>query len=655
MQPTRSGLILCCLAALIVLLGGCALPGVRPGAQRVPAENPLVTQARAVEKTGDHARAAALFAEAARQSGPKERAIYSLAAAESLLMAGQIGEATRVLSGVDTARLDRGGLVRTRILTARLALAAGKPAEAASSIGPPPALDLGAELQRAYYSTQADARRSSGNPLGSSRALVDLDRWLQDPQARRDNQLAIIRLLAALPESQLQSVLGTAEGEYAGWVELALLLRQHATDPQALRASLEAWKLKYPKHPADRELLGQYVDRLAGALQYPHQVAVLLPSNGQYAEVAGALSDGLLAAYYHQPQGSRPLLRFYNTSDTQSILPQLHRAVQDGADFVLGPLQKEGVTELAHAGALPVPVLALNSVDLAAPPPSRLFQYGLPPEDEARLVAERAWLDGARRALALTPAGAWGERLLGAFSERFRQLGGTVVGQAVYDPAENDFSETLRKLLNLNESEERHRRLERLLGQRLEFEPRRRQDAEFLFLGANVASARKIRPQLQFHRAADLPVYATSSVYSGSPDPQNDLDLEGVRFPDMPWLLLDQPGDPLSHSALLGMLPRCRGALARICAMGMDSFRLIPQLARLQLSPAESIEGSTGVLWMDSLRQVHRRLPWARFRQGVLQVLGYPAASALPAIPLPAAAPPATQAPPGPPGPAART
>jgi len=62
----------------------------------------------------------------------------------------------------------------------------------------------------------------------------------------------------------------------------------------------------------------------------------------------------------------------------------------------------------------------------------------------------------------------------------------------------------------------------------------------------------------------------------------------------------------------------------------MDSYRLIPQLEHLQLSAAEAFEGATGMLWVDALRQIHRRLPWARFRRGVPQVLGYP-----PALPSP--------------------
>ena len=70
----------------------------------------------------------------------------------------------------------------------------------------------------------------------------------------------------------------------------------------------------------------------------------------------------------------------------------------------------------------------------------------------------------------------------------------------------------------------------------LEFEPRRRQDIDIVFMAAFPAGARQLMPQLAFHHGADLPVHATSHVWSGVPDPANDRDLDGVVFGDMPWL-----------------------------------------------------------------------------------------------------------------------
>ncbi len=70
-------------------------------------------------------------------------------------------------------------------------------------------------------------------------------------------------------------------------------------------------------------------------------------------------------------------------------------------------------------------MLALNQIEGAAP--AQLYQFALAPEDEARQAAERASLDGHTRALAMVPAGAWGARQLQAFTDRFQELGGTVI------------------------------------------------------------------------------------------------------------------------------------------------------------------------------------------------------------------------------------
>ena len=165
--------------------------------------------------------------------------------------------------------------------------------------------------------------------------------------------------------------------------------------------------------------------------------------------------------------------------------------------------------------------------------------------------------------------------------------------------------------------------MQRLLGKKLEFEPPRRQDANFIFLVAKAQKARQIRPQLQFHHAADLPVYTTSHVFSGRLSTREDLDLEGVRCPDAPWLLVAEGDTPLSRESLAELMPESDDHYQRLYAMGIDSFRLLPNLARLQSNPKEMLEGKTGNLYLDRINQVHRQLVWAEMRSGVPQVLGY--------------------------------
>merc|ERR1712000_3169 len=76
-----------------------------------------------------------------------------------------------------------------------------------------------------------------------------------------------------------------------------------------------------------------------------------------------------------------------------------------------------------------------------------------------------------------------------------------------------------------------------LLRESTEFEPRRREDADWVFLVALPQQGRMIKPALAFNFANDLPVYATSHVFSGVVNSLKDRDLNGVRFCDVPWLL----------------------------------------------------------------------------------------------------------------------
>jgi outer membrane PBP1 activator LpoA protein len=621
MQPIRHGTLVASLLALVVLAAGCA-PSItqRP---LEPAEDPLARQARELARTGEPLRAAEILLELARSAEPRAAAVYRLSGAEYLLQAGRADQAGSVLDAVDPSALDSEGRLRLRMARAAIELRAGRPEAAIAALGPAPDPSASPALKRRYYGILADTARLAGNYWESARALAELDRWIDDPRARVDNQIAILQSLAGLPERTAADLRQTAGAVMTGWLDLALLIRRNAADPDALRPALGDWRQRHPAHPAEPALIDAYLDRFLGRYRKPDQVAVLLPLRGPFAEAAQALADGILAAYYDQPAERRPALRVYDSTDPADTWPQFQKALDEGADVVLGPLQKESVAQLARAGELPVPVLALNRVDLDSAPPPSLFQFGLVPEEEARLAAERAWLSGHRRAVVLWPEGDWGQRLLEAFRDRFESLGGLVVESRSYPPAENDFSEPIRALLNLDASEARHRDLQRLFGQRLEFEPRRRQDADLVFLAANVVNARKIRPQLQFHHAADLPVYATSHVFSGRPAPGSDVDLEGVRFPDMPWLLVEDPGADLSLDAMASVLPGSRDRYQRFYPMGVDSYRLIPHLARLQFSPRESLDGVTGVLSLDSLNRVNRRLLWARFEDGVPRVEGY--------------------------------
>jgi hypothetical protein len=293
------------------------------------------------------------------------------------------------------------------------------------------------------------------------------------------------------------------------------------------------------------------------------------------------------------------------------VWEQYQRAIAAGAQMVIGPLHKDAVQSLLQSGSLEVPVLALNQTETGVHP--SLYQFGLAPEDEARQVAERARWDGHSGAVALIPEGAWAERVYSAFAARWTELGGAILEVQRFPAQQVDFGAIIQSLLNLDDSHNRERALTRLLGRALEFEPRRRQDADFVFLLARPQEARQIKPQLRFHHAADLPVYTTSYGYAGHVDENRDQDMNGIRFCDMPWILAAEETQPRLHAELARHWPADLQRNPRLYALGIDAYQLLPFLQQPGL---RYLNGVTGVLSVDQDLRIHRELRWAQMRRG---------------------------------------
>jgi outer membrane PBP1 activator LpoA protein len=330
-----------------------------------------------------------------------------------------------------------------------------------------------------------------------------------------------------------------------------------------------------------------------------------------------------MAAWYQQPPDHRPQLRFYDSSRLEDILQTYQQAVLQGAQRVVGPLNKDAVNMLMQMESLPQPVLALNQVEDQEAHQPNLYQFGLAPEDEAEQVAERAWLEGHQRALILTPIGNWGDRIGERFRQRWQTLGGQVLESQRYNAAENDFSQPIRLLLNIDESRARALALKRLLGRQLEANARRRQDADFIFLAALPQKGRQLGPQLKFHHGGDLPIYATSHIYSGVEDNELNRDLGHINFVDTPWLLEDERGNALSRNQLQKLMPGVKGQYARLYAMGIDSYNLLTNLEPLREQPGRTFSGKSGTLYLDTHNRLHRLLAWANMQQGKASIIGY--------------------------------
>jgi hypothetical protein len=599
---------------LAALLAGCS-SGIRPPSPGV--DERLQQQAQALEAAGDFQGAAQVYLQAAAQAAVPRNYQLQLLAADSLVRGADTERARQLLEGIPEAQRVGATGQHYTLTQAAIALAEQHPDQVLAILATAPA---DAAYLPDYYRLRAGAQLQNSRYFLSARERVQLDPLLTDPEARLENQFAIWSALNSLTDGELQELRTAPPPDtLSGWMELVELTRLYLQQPEALAEVIPHWQQRYTGHPAGVAFIAKLLETMQVAGKPPEHIALLLPLGGGLASAAAAVRDGIIAAYYDTPEASlRPQLSIYDSGDTpDTALAAYQQAVAAGAGFVIGPLRKNAIELLATQPQLSVPTLALNQSETPGLTTPGLYQFGLAPEDEAREVARLAWRDGHTRCIALLPDDDWGERVYAAFAEEWQQLGGVILETARYDSKQTDHGRIISAVLNLDSSKERHQRLTRQLGQQLEFEPRRRQDVDFVFLLASPGQARLIRPQLSFYHATALPVYATSRVYSGHPDASKDADMNGIVFCDMPWEL--ETGSHWEHlqRAIDTHWPGQANRYGRLYALGIDAFRVIPYISELGGGMFGSYHGVTGNLSMDSSGQISRTLRCARFRQGL--------------------------------------
>lgn len=457
-------------------------------------------------------------------------------------------------------------------------------------------------------------------------ATVLLDRYMQastDPEARRTYGRLIWRGLSRAREPlSLENLPAGVSPAVRGWIALGRVGQSAWQDPYGFEQRLDAWASRFAGHPAEAHLLEEIHAEHQRRFAYPFHVALLLPLSGRHQGSAEAVRDGFLAGVYqHRAYRTAPRVTIHDTgSDPETAVQAAREAVRDGAGIIVGPLTKEALAAVNRADGIDIPILGLNyldAIDMAHARPT-LMQFGLLPEDEANQVAERSIAEGYNRGVALVPDNDFGLRMIAAFRARFEELGGELLTVQRYQPGQADYSTQIMRMLNLDESRLRHQQLRSIVGQTLEFEPRRRQDVDFIFLAATTDEARLIRPQLRFHQAINLPVYATSHVYRPG---QPDRDLDGIRFADMPWMLAPDSVGRDIRDTVAQLWPGRFERTGRLYALGFDAFRLVPLVANADPALHNPLPAMTGLLSVDEYQRIRRDLYWARFAGGQPRLL----------------------------------
>ncbi|NEV61995.1 penicillin-binding protein activator [Thiorhodococcus minor] len=582
-------------APLLIAIGvsGCAVAPIQDESVILaPVSSAELSRARSLESQGKSGDAAKLYLSLASQAQPPAKAQLQIKAAQAYSASGRSAEAERTISAISRQSLTPGQQQLLLLTQAELALTADRPKDAIKSLERMRATSLPQDLKAKRLGMLASAQRLDNDAIAAAETLNALDGLQDDRKARLDNQVSLVSTLGLLSQSQLQTLARQGRGAMKGWAEVALLTQGSGADPGQLDSRYRQWKRSHSGHPALADLGRAYAETLSGGYAAGDRVTIMLPRSGRFAAAAKVVRDGIEAASRLDSGGNRPTLSFVDSTNAGRMRGLHASAAEKGASYAIGPLEKPAVDKLLATGSLPIPTLALNQAtrDRRA---SNLYQFSLSPENEAAQAASKGAAMGAKRALILYPSGAWGDRLANAFRQQWRNLGGTIAGQATYNPAWSTYDKTLDKLFSGT-------------------------DYDLTFFVATNAMARKIYPQVSKSAPHPAPVISTSHVYTGTVKP-GDKVLEGLYFVDIPWILDTGSTGPLSRRAAKGAATS--SPLARLYAMGIDAYRVAPRLTALASNPGAYYPGQTGGLAIDSLGHVTRQLKLGQFTAGGIRLV----------------------------------
>jgi len=597
------------LICLSFVLGACQSTGVGSWGS-APGEG----RAARLAANGDHREAAVAYNTLASEAADSEKDRLTMLAVEQWLDAGDAARARSAFRLVP-----RQSIASLRWLwntnSAALSLYAGEPDDALSILEPMSRESLTQNHRLRVEALRADAWIQKRDPARAIELMTQRESWLTGRRSIEQNRW---RLWQGLLVSEAQVLRASAEltldDEVKGWLSLGSLAASTGQQGIGWANGAVRWRETHSGHPAmliiDRM---QLPDELI--LDYPHRIALLLPLSGRTAAAGNAIQNGFMGAYFSTVAGldDPQTVRIYDVSNEGGASAAYATAVADGAEFVIGPLLKNNVVALANDILVPVPILTLNYLPENTLAPPGLYQFALAPEDEARSAAVRALADGHTRAVALVPNNDWGRRVLTSFSTEFEALGGTLLDYRSYTPGNPDYSNTIEDLMALSGSVRRYQRLRANIGAPLQFDPRRRQDSEFIFLAADAPAGRLLKSQLKFHYSGDLPVYSTSSIYAM--DGRSNSDLNGIMFADTPWIVAPQSW--IEHlPSLFGEYWPEERRMGRLHAMGYDAYQLIASLYAAHSGSMMEVDGATGKLHLDADGRVRRKLAWAQFQRG---------------------------------------
>lgn len=316
-------------------------------------------------------------------------------------------------------------------------------------------------------------------------------------------------------------------------------------------------------------------------------VAVILPlKSDTLGRQADAVRRGVQAAAANKE--GLPVVVHATADDAKEIQAVYEKAVNEGAQAVIGPLSRSAVTALTRTGKVRVPTLALNAPDGESVMPRNLFTFGLQVDAEAKQLARMASRKGLKRALIVSVDTAVSSRIAQAFKDEWTELGGAITEVYPYSGEQAQLSK-LRERIQATQ-------------------------ADAVVLALDSSRARMARPYI----SGGVSVFATSLAYTSN-DPLENFELDGVVFLDMPWVLLPDHPAVITYNQVATFTSL---ESQRFYALGIDAYRIAMELVKPMLKiDEEPLDGVTGLVVRGENQRFTRELTPAEFHNGVARAL----------------------------------
>ncbi|WP_417579740.1 penicillin-binding protein activator [Nitrincola sp.] len=592
------GLLLCLILTLL-LLSAC---GTRP--------------TTTLPSVADNADVQQLLTSAQR-AGPEQAATLKLEAARLLVEDQQIDTAVSILESIDKRRLPPQLGLDIASLQAKLLLQNNKSAQALDSLDfrqLPPQLTNEQVIQ--LNQLRAEAFSNQQDYINAARELIAASQMTTEQNIRQMLHTQIWGLLTSASNAQLNSATDNRGNNYTeqGWFERASAVAG-ITDFGEQQEKLFDWQLLWDQHPA-AELPPQDPDALIATELSPIQLptagiqrtALLLPMTGELANIARIITEGYVTAM--QAAGSSDTeLVLLNSTEIHTPEQLFYAARTQGANFIVGPLERSFVNQLADYPEHPITVLALNPALEGNNPP---LQLDLSSDHEALALVQKALDMGYHNAMIIHSDTRSGQRFEQLIREEYEQRGGFIRATLGFKATQSN-SEQVRELLLQDPEIARTMPNRSRSGMSVNV----RHETDVIFMAAEAGDARLIRPMLMYHFAGAIPVMATSQVYEGNASASRDTDLNGITFVDLPWRIAEPSPTRLQ---LLELRDNADTDLGKLYALGADAYLISQNLPTL-LSQDGILAGETGNLQLGPNRRLSRALVWAEFVNGEPQLI----------------------------------